>query len=37
MSDTRERIVIAAKLLFINGGYHTLQYTLYGTVLGLWH
>ncbi len=26
-----------AKLLFINGGYHTLQYTLYGTILGLWH
>jgi hypothetical protein len=26
-----------ARLLFINGGYHTLQYTLYGTILGLWH
>jgi hypothetical protein len=26
-----------ARLLLINGGYHTLQYTLYGAVLGLWH
>ena len=26
-----------AKLLLINGGYHTLQYTLYGAILGLWH
>jgi hypothetical protein len=26
-----------AKLLWINGGYHTLQYTLYGAILGLWH
>jgi formate/nitrite transporter FocA (FNT family) len=25
------------KLLLINGGYHTVQYTLYGLVLGLWH
>jgi hypothetical protein len=25
------------KLLLINGGYHTLQYTLIGLVLGLWH
>lgn len=25
------------KLLLINGGYHTAQYTLYGLVLGLWH
>lgn len=25
------------KLLLINGGYHTLQFTLYGLVLGLWH
>lgn len=24
-------------LLAINGGYHTLQYTLYGVILGLWH
>jgi hypothetical protein len=24
-------------LLLINGGYHTLQYTLYGLILGLWH
>ena len=24
-------------LFFINGGYHTLQYTLIGLVLGLWH
>lgn len=24
-------------LLLINGGYHTLQYTLYGAILGLWH
>ncbi len=24
-------------LLLINGGYHTVQYTLYGAVLGLWH
>lgn len=25
------------KLLLINGGYHTLQYTLIGVILGLWH
>lgn len=25
------------RLLMINGGYHTLQYTLYGAILGLWH
>lgn len=25
------------KLFVINGGYHTLQYTLFGLVLGLWH
>ncbi|NJO12448.1 MAG: DUF1761 domain-containing protein [Gammaproteobacteria bacterium] len=25
------------KLFFINGGYHTLQFTLIGLVLGLWH
>lgn len=25
------------KLLLINGGYHTLQFTLYGLILGLWH
>lgn len=25
------------KLFLINGGYHTLQYTLIGAVLGLWH
>ena len=25
------------KLLLINGGYFTTQYTLYGLVLGLWH
>jgi hypothetical protein len=25
------------KLFVINGGYHTLQYTLIGAVLGLWH
>jgi hypothetical protein len=25
------------KLFLINGGYHTLQYTLFGVVLGLWH
>lgn len=24
-------------LLAINGGYHILQYTLYGVILGLWH
>lgn len=24
-------------LLLINGGYHTVQYTLYGLILGLWH
>jgi hypothetical protein len=24
-------------LFLINGGYHTLQFTLYGLVLGLWH
>lgn len=26
-----------AKLLLVNGGYHTVQYTLYGLILGLWH
>lgn len=25
------------KLLLINGGYHTAQYTLYGAIIGLWH
>ena len=25
------------KLFLINGGYHTLQFTLYGLILGLWH
>lgn len=25
------------KLLMINGGYHTLQYTCYGLILGFWH
>jgi hypothetical protein len=25
------------RLFLINGGYHTLQFTLYGMVLGLWH
>jgi uncharacterized protein DUF1761 len=25
------------RLFFINGGYHTLQYTVIGAVLGLWH
>ena len=25
------------KLFLINGGYHTLQYTLIGLILGLWH
>jgi hypothetical protein len=25
------------KLWLIDGGYHTLQFTLYGLVLGLWH
>jgi hypothetical protein len=25
------------KLLLIDGGYHTLQFTLYGLILGLWH
>lgn len=25
------------KLWLVNGGYHTVQYTLYGLVLGLWH
>lgn len=24
------------KLLLINGGYHTIQYTLYGVILALW-
>lgn len=26
-----------AGLLLINGGYHTVQYTLFGAILGLWH
>ena len=25
------------RLFLINGGYHTLQFTLIGTILGLWH
>jgi Protein of unknown function (DUF1761) len=25
------------KLFLINGGYHTVQFTMYGLVLGLWH
>lgn len=25
------------KLWFINGGYHTIQFTLFGLLLGLWH
>jgi hypothetical protein len=25
------------RLFFINGGYHTLQYTLIGVILGSWH
>jgi len=25
------------KLFFIDGGYHTLQFVLYGIILGLWH
>jgi hypothetical protein len=25
------------RLFFINGGYHTLQYTLIGVILGAWH
>ena len=27
----------SGKLFLINGGYHTIQYTLIGAVLGLWH
>jgi hypothetical protein len=27
----------SVKLFLINGGYHTLQYTLIGLILGLWH
>ncbi len=26
-----------AKLFLINGGYHTVQFTVFGLVLGLWH
>lgn len=25
------------RLLLVNGGYHTVQYTVYGLILGLWH
>jgi hypothetical protein len=25
------------KLLLVNGGYHTVQYTLIGSILGMWH
>lgn len=25
------------RLLLINGGYHTLQFTIYGLILGIWH
>jgi hypothetical protein len=24
-------------LFLVNGGYHTVQFTLYGLILGLWH
>lgn len=27
----------SVKLWLVNGGYHTLQFTLYGLILGLWH
>lgn len=27
----------ATQLWLIDGGYHTLQFTLYGLILGLWH
>jgi hypothetical protein len=27
----------SVRLFLINGGYHTLQYTLIGLILGLWH
>lgn len=27
----------SGRLFLINGGYHTAQYTLIGTILGLWH
>mgnify|MGYP001818808470 CR=1 FL=1 len=27
----------SGKLLLINGGYHTVQYTIVGIILGLWH
>ncbi len=27
----------SAGLFLINGGYHTLQFSLYGLILGLWH
>jgi hypothetical protein len=25
------------RLFLINGGYHTVQFTVFGLVLGLWH
>jgi hypothetical protein len=25
------------RLLLINGGYHTMQFTIYGLILGIWH
>lgn len=27
----------SARLFLVNGGYHTLQFTLYGLILALWH
>jgi len=27
----------SARLFLVNGSYHTLQFTLYGLILGLWH
>ncbi len=27
----------SSRLFLVNGGYHTLQFTLYGLILGLWH
>jgi hypothetical protein len=31
------RVRFRARWTVVSGGYHTLQFTLYGLILGLWH
>jgi len=38
MSEMNFRAILTAGLsAFLPGGYHTLQFTRYGLILGLWH